>query len=87
VKKCAERAGLPKLINPETGKAHNVSPHKFRDAFAVNAVKVNDTGNGLRMLQEQLGHQSISTTMKYRKINSDEQREWYKKLWSNNDVR
>ncbi len=87
VKECAERAGLPKLINPETGKAHNVSPHKFRDAFAVNAVKVNDTGDGLRMLQEQLGHQSISTTMKYRKINGDEQREWYNKLWSNKDVR
>jgi len=33
IKECAERAGLPKLVNPDTGKAHNVSPHKLRDAF------------------------------------------------------
>ena len=37
VKECAERAGLPKLVNPETGKVHNVSPHKLRDSFAVLA--------------------------------------------------
>jgi len=39
IKECAERAGLPKLVNPETGKVHNVSPHRLRDAFAVHAVK------------------------------------------------
>ena len=39
VKECAERAGLPDLVNPETGKAHGVSPHRLRDAFAVHAVK------------------------------------------------
>lgn len=27
VKECAEKAGLPKLVNPETGRVHNVSPH------------------------------------------------------------
>jgi len=39
IKECAERAGLPSLINPETGKIHGVSPHRLRDAFAVHAVK------------------------------------------------
>ena len=39
VKECAERAGLPKLINTETGKVHNVSPHRLRDAFAVPCCK------------------------------------------------
>ena len=39
VKECAERARLPKLINTETGKVHNVSPHRLRDAFACHAVK------------------------------------------------
>ena len=39
VVECANRAGLPKLINPETGRVHNVSPHRLRDAFAVHAVK------------------------------------------------
>jgi integrase/recombinase XerD len=81
VKQCAEKAGLPRLVNPETGKTHNVSPHKLRDAFAVNAVKHNDSGDGLRLLQEHLGHQSFNTTAKYRKVAGEEHREWYDKLW------
>jgi len=81
VKECAEKAGLPKLVNPETGKMHNISPHRLRDAFAVHAVKLDDSGDGLRLLQEHLGHQSITTTMRYRKISGEEQKEWYKKLW------
>jgi len=81
VKDCAQRAALPRLINPETGKVHNVSPHKLRDAFAVHAVKLDDSGDGLRMLQEHLGHRSITTTMRYRKVSGEEQKEWYEKLW------
>jgi integrase/recombinase XerD len=82
---CAKKAGLPKLINPETGKVHNVSPHKLRDAFAVNAIKVDDSGTGLRMLQEHLGHQSFNTTAKYRKVAGEELKTWYLKLWENPD--
>lgn len=86
VKQCAEQAGLPKLINPETGKIHNVSPHRFRDAFAVNAVKQDDSGDGIRMLQEHLGHASISTTMRYRKVAGEEHRDWYNRLWKKEDT-
>ncbi len=81
VKECAEKAGLPKLINPETGRVHNVSPHKLRDAFAVHAVKLDDSGDGLRLLQEHLGHQSFNTTAKYRKVSGKELREWHQRLW------
>ena len=81
VKKCAEKAGLPKLVNPETGRVHNVSPHKLRDAFAVHAVKLDDSGDGLRLLQEHLGHQSFNTTAKYRKVSGKELREWHQRLW------
>ena len=81
VKECAVKAGLPKLVNPETGKVHNVSPHKLRDAFAVMAVKHNDSGDGLRMLQEHLGHASFNTTAKYRKVSGEELKTWYRKLW------
>ena len=81
VKECANKARLPRLINPESGKLHNVSPHKLRDAFAVHAVKQNDSGDGIRLLQEHLGHQSITTTMRYRKVSGEEQKEWYQKLW------
>jgi integrase/recombinase XerD len=80
VKQCAEKAGLPKLVNPETGIVHNVSPHCLRSAFAIHAVKVNDTGDGLRMLQEHLGHQSFNTTAKYRKVAGEEHREWVRRL-------
>ena len=85
IRQCAERADLPKLINPETGKIHNVSPHRFRDAFAVNAVKHDDSGDGIRMLQAHLGHVSISTTMRYRKVAGEEHRDWYNKLWNKED--
>jgi integrase/recombinase XerD len=81
VKGCAEKAGLPDLINPESGRVHHVSPHRLRDAFAVNAVKSDDSGDGLRLLQEHLGHQSFDTTAKYRKVAGEEQRELFEQLW------
>ena len=81
VKECAEKVGLPKLVNVETGKIHNVSPHKLRDAFAINAMKHDESGDGLRMLQEHLGHSGFNTTAKYRKIAGEEHKAWYEKLW------
>ena len=81
IKECAEEAGLGKLVNPETGKLHGVSPHRLRDAFAVHAVKLDDSGDGLRLLQEHLGHQSFNTTARYRKVSGKERRDWYDRLW------
>ena len=81
IKECAERAGLPNLINPETGKVHSVSPHRLRDAFAVHAMKLDDSGDGLRLLQEHLGHVSFNTTAKYRKVAGEELKDWYNRLW------
>jgi len=81
VRECAEKAGLPKLVNPETGRVHNVSPHRLRDAFAVYAMKLDDSGDGLRLLQEHMGHASFNTTAKYRKIAGKEHKEWYQRLW------
>jgi len=85
VKECSEKDGLPQLVNPETGKAHNVSPHRLRDAFAVHAVKLDDSGDGLRLLQEHLGHRSFNTTARYRKISGTEHQQWYQRLWSKKD--
>ena len=82
IRDCASKANLEKLVNPETGRVHGVSPHRLRDAFAVHAVKLNDSGDGLRLLQEHLGHQSFNTTARYRKVAGEEHREWYDKLWS-----
>ncbi len=84
IKECAEGAGLPKLVNSETGKVHNVSPHRLRDAFAVHAVKCDDSGDGLRLLQEHLGHVSFNTTARYRKVSGAKHREWYQRMWDKN---
>ena len=86
VRDCAERAGLGELVNPDTGKVHGVSPHKLRDAFAVHAVKLDDSGDGLRLLQEHLGHASFNTTAKYRKVAGEEHREWYERLWEKGEA-
>jgi len=81
VKECAEKAGLPKLVNPETGRVHNISPHRLRDCFAVMAVLQDDSTDSVRMLQEWLGHANIGTTMRYRKVAGEELKDWYEKLW------
>jgi len=86
MRECVERASLPDLINPETGKRRGVSPHRLRDAFAVHAVKIDDSGDGLRLLQEQLGHASFNTTAKYRKVAGEELREWYQRLWGKGNL-
>lgn len=81
VRDCAQRTGLTGLVNPETGKSRGVSPHRLRDAFAVHALKVDDSGDGMRLLQEQLGHANFNTTARYRKVSGSERREWYERLW------
>ena len=86
VRQCAERAGLGGLVRPETGKSRGISPHVLRDAFAVNAVKKNDSADALRLLQEMLGHKSIETTMRYRKVAGEELERWYERLWTDEEV-
>lgn len=82
VRECATKAGLPPLMNPESGRVHGVSPHQLRDSFAVMAVQQDDSTDSIRMLQEWLGHANIGTTMRYRKVAGQELKEWYQKLWS-----
>ena len=81
IRECAEKTGLGVLHTPETGKGRGVSPHRLRDAFAVMAVQHDDSTDAIRMLQEQLGHASIATTMRYRKVASQELKKWYQSLW------
>ena len=86
VKRCGDVAALPRLINPETGRIHGVSPHRLRDAFAVHAVRTDDSGDGLRLLQEHLGHTSFNTTARYRKVAGSELQGWYDRLWQNEEA-
>ncbi len=81
VRDCAKIARLPNLFNPETDRVRGVSPHRLRDAFSVHAMKLDDSGDALRVLQEHLGHASFNTTAKYRKVAGEEHRTWYERLW------
>ena len=69
------------MVNPETGRVRGVSPHRLRDAFRVHAMKLDDSVDALRLLQEHLGHASFNATAKYRKVAGEEHRSWYDRLW------
>jgi len=82
IRECARRAGLGDLVNPETGEVRGISPHRLRDAHAIHAIKVDDSTDSVRLLQEMLGHKSIVTTMKYRKVSGEELKAWNEKIWA-----
>ena len=76
----AKEAKIGPLVNPENGRRRGVSPHRLRDAHATLMVKKDDSGDSLRILQEHLGHASIDTTMKYRKVSGKEHQDWYRRM-------
>ena len=78
---CAKRVGIPDLVNPQTGRVRGVSPHRLGDTFSVHAMKLDNSDDVLRLLQEHLVHASFNTTAKYQKVAGEEHREWYDNLY------
>ena len=69
-------------VSPVPASSGKTNRHRLRDAFVVHAMKTDDSGEGMRLLQEHLGHSSFNTTARYRKIAGEEHKEWYQRLWN-----
>ena len=67
---------LEKIVR-ECGLPSPVSPHALRHTFATHML---DAGSDLRVVQELLGHKSLSTTQKYTHVSIDRLMETYDKV-------
>lgn len=69
--------GISYIITKYTGKDgtnHHISPHAFRHTFATAMIT---NGADVRLVQELLGHSSISTTQRYTHISTEKMIELY----------
>jgi integrase/recombinase XerC len=69
-------ARLLDKMNRQLGLVRSISPHGLRHTFATHML---DAGADLRMVQELLGHASLSTTQRYTHVSIDRLMEVYDK--------
>ena len=60
----------------QSGLGKNIHPHSLRHSFATHLV---NSGCDVRIVQEMLGHSSLSTTQRYTHVNLENLKKVYKK--------
>jgi integrase/recombinase XerC len=69
-------AQYSRQFDQNTGLGKNIHPHSLRHSFATHLV---NAGCDVRVVQELLGHSSISTTARYAHVNMEHLKEVYDK--------
>ena len=70
-------AGLILTLRRELNLSEDITPHAFRHSFATALLQENVD---LRTIQELLGHESLSTTQRYTKVDRVRLLESFKKF-------
>lgn len=70
-------SGLIQKIRRNLNLSETITPHAFRHSFATHLL---EAGGDLRTIQELLGHENLSTTQKYTKVDKSRLLSVYGKL-------